>query len=177
MRQLSFVLAGVLLLAGGCPPENYDSLLPTTLEAIDRIRNDTDVSPDQQRHELAALGLSPEVINALLRDRVFANQYGGDLRTAYEKVIAENLTGLTPDEVQIYAEGAKAVDKTLDFDLDDTGAQAIVNFLRANELSSRAQLQAYLADPANEVPRSVPDDVLEPLFVEFDPAKVLERLP
>ncbi len=174
---LPSVLAVAVFLLGGCPPENYDQLAPATMRVIDRIRNDDDLSAPEKRAQLEALGLDPVVINALLKDERLANQYGGDLRTAYRKVTEPDLRKLTPDEVQVYADEASKVDNTVNLSLTDEQAQAIVDLLRREDLISSADVAEFMENPDNEIPSVIPDGALRRLFVDFDPERLLPNLP
>jgi len=171
------LLAVPLFLMGGCPPEEYDQLAPATMRVIDRIRNDDDLSATEKRAQLEELGLDPVVINALLKEERVANQYGGDLRTAYQKVTEPDLRKLTPDEVQIYGDEASEVDNTINLELTDEQAQAIVDLLRREDLISSADVREFMENPDNEVPSVIPDGALRKLFVDFDPELLLPRLP
>lgn len=172
------VLAGATLLCG-CPAENFDNTLSGTLEEIDRIVDDADLDPNEKRIELASLGLSAEVINALLKDELFANQYGGDPRTAYNKVVGNRLNDLTPDEVQIYAGDASNLDDEDDIsvNINDQQAQAIVDFFEEFGISSADELEVFLDTSGNAVPDTIPDGALRTLFVDFDPTLLLPGLP
>lgn len=174
-----FVAFVVGALVSGCPPEDFARALPPSLEQIDEIRNDSVLTPNEKRVALEALGVPASTINALLRAERLGNQYGGDPRTAYVRVKAPHLTHLTPDEVQIYGDLASSVDDAdeLDVTLSDTEAQAIVTFLAANALDAPADLAAYLETPGNEVPSTIPEGVLELLFVDFDPDLLVPLLP
>jgi hypothetical protein len=170
-------LVGVLLPLCGCPPEDYPDVVPPTLAQINPIVSDTTLTPEQKRAKLTSLGLTPETINGLLRDERTGNQYGGNLRTAYNKVVAPNFVLLTPDEVQIYGDGATQVDPNQSFALTDAQAQAIVDFFAANDLRTPDELKAWLADPNNVVPSAIPANTLTPLFIDFDPKLLLPILP
>ena len=174
---VALVLACTALLAGGCPPENYPDLVPVTQEQITRIHDDTTLSPQQQRTQLEALGLSPLTINVVLQDKPLGNQFGGDLRTAYLKVTKPDLEALTPDEIQIYASGASSAQTSLNISFTDAQAQDIVDFFAANDLSSPAKLTAFLDATPEAVPPSVTADNLRSVFVTFDPALLLPQLP
>ena len=173
------LLTGAVLLVVGCPSENYDSLVPTTVADIDLIRNDANLAPQEKRTLLAELGVSPSTINGLLLTERLGNQYGGDLRTAYTKVIAPDFLDLTPDEIQVYGDEASVANRegTLNVNLTDGEAQAIVMFFEANNISSPTELEAFLNDTANSVPGDIPDGVLRELFIDFDPSLLLPRLP
>jgi outer membrane protein OmpA-like peptidoglycan-associated protein len=177
MRELGigFALAAVLL--GGCPPEKYEGMADATLVEVNQILDDTSLRPYEQRDALTALGFSPETINGLLADTRLANQFGGNLRTAYDKVIGEQLDTLTPDEIQIWGLTASDVGEDLDYDLSDAEAQAMADFLADNGLNSPAKLAAYLDDESNYVPAAIPPDALQDLFVDFDPDLVIPEFP
>lgn len=174
---LILVAVAVSVLVGGCPPESYDNLAPATLRAINRIVDDNDLTPQEKRTELEALGLSPMTVNVLLQEERLANQFGGDLRTAYVKVTTPDYRALTPDEIQLYGDEASEVDTTLEVELTDKEAQAIAQFFDDEEISSPEDLEAFLEDSDNEVPEVIPDGVLRSLFVDFDPTRLLSRLP
>jgi hypothetical protein len=128
------------------------------------------------RTQLEDLGLDPSTINGLLQDKPLGNQFGGDLRTLYAKLTAPSFTELTPDELQIFASTASSVDDTLDADLNDEEAQAVVTLFKTYDLNSPEDLDAFLGDPANVVPPVIPDGVLRSLFIDFDPELLLPEL-
>ncbi len=178
MRTIPAVLLvlGICLGLGGCPPENFDNVLPITQGDVNRILNREGLSAQEMRAELATFGVSPRTINALLADERLGNQYGGDLRSAYTQVVEPDLTALTPDEVQIYGDEASAVDEADDLDvtLSDAEAQAVVDFFVSNNLSSPADVEQELQ---NGEPAGVPDGMIRALFVDFDSSVLLPRLP
>ncbi len=177
MRRLIPVLLLAAGLLGGCP-EKYANRVGTDIPAVTAIRKDTSLTPQQKRDRLTDLGFDPVTINALLIDERLANQFGGDLRTAYTKVTSDRLDLLTPDEVQVYGDEASAVSTTgLDVSIKDDQAQAIVTFFADNHIRTRAELSNYLGDPQNVVPDAIPTGVLKPLFVDFDPSLLLPKLP
>lgn len=180
MTRIAIILVAVItgtLLTGGCPPENYPNVLGATLEEVDAIVGDTTLTPNERRIQLEALGISPSTINVLLRNEGLGNQYGGDERSTYDKVVGDNLTGLTPDEVQIYGQGASSVDDELNIDWDDTEAQAIVDFFAFYGLSSVAKLEAFLDSVDTTVPNDVSEEDVRAVFVDFDAALLLPSLP
>ena len=164
-------------LCGGCPPEIFDNALPVTLLEIKEILEAGEQTENEVRLSLEALGISPSTINALMRDRRTANQYGGDPRSALAKVTAPRFTAMTPDEVQILGDGASTVDDELSISLTDEEAQAVVTFLNTNALNSPDELAAYLDVPDNTVPSTIPDGVLQALFIDFDPLLMIPILP
>jgi hypothetical protein len=165
-----------LTLIGGCPPENFASLLPATQVEIDRIRDDDALTPQEAREQLRALGLADLTINALLQDRSLGNQFGGDLRSAYLKLTAPDFTELTPDEIQVFATRAPEVDEEVDVNVADDQAQAIVNFFNGFDIRSSEDLQAHL-DGGGSVPGAVDIDTVTTLFIDFDPELLLPLLP
>jgi len=174
---LRAAVLGLILLVGGCPPENYPNLAPATLADVDRIRNDDTLTAQEQRAQLAALGFSPLTINALLQDKPLANQFGGDLRSAYQKVVAPDFLALTPDEIQIYATKASEVDDALNVDWDDTAALNIRDLFAREDLSSADELAAFLDAFPGSVPTGVTVEELRSVFVDFDPDLLLTELP
>ncbi len=170
------ILAAVLTL-GGCPPEDYPQAAPTTMDVVNDVVDDGTLTAQEKREQLGELGLSPLVINQLLRDERFGNQFGGDLRSAYEKVTNNRLLALTPDEIQIYADGATQVDDDFNTSIADSEARPISQFFEEFGILSADELEAYLDTPGNTVPDAIPDGVLRTLFVDFDPDLLLPILP
>ncbi|MBP7747122.1 MAG: hypothetical protein KA383_13435 [Phycisphaerae bacterium] len=179
MRRMLVVLVtcGALLGPGGCPPEDYPDFAPVTLKEIDLVRNDATLTPQEQRVALAELGLSSATIDVLLKDKSLANQGGGDLRTAYTKLVAPDFLALTPDEIQIFASTASSVDDDLSYTLTDVQARAIVDFFNDYDMGSPEALAAFLEDTPDAVPGTIPDDVLQDLFIDFDLSLLLPELP
>jgi hypothetical protein len=162
----------------GCSGPLHDAYTATLLD-VNPILNDASLTPQQKREQLEDLGFSPTVINGLLRSVRTGNQYGGDLRSAYNKVTGGQFPDLTPDEVQIYADEASSVSNDVSYTLSDEAALDIVWVFRTNRLSTAAQLDAFLADPDNvlALPGDIPDGALEDIFVTFDPAELIDSLP
>ena len=180
MTRAGIILVAVTtgtLLTGGCPPEDYPNVLPTTLDVVEPIAADTTLTPNERRIQIEALGVSPATTNMLLRAEPLGNQFGGDLRSAYSKVVGDRLTGLTPDEVQIYGQGASEAEEALDVDWNDTEAQAIVDFFAFYGLTSVARLEAFLDSVDTTVPNDVSEEDVRAVFVDFDAALLLPSLP
>jgi hypothetical protein len=174
-----FGLLWTAMLLGGCPAESFLNKVPATQQEINLIVKDTALTPQDQRIQLEALGLSDSTINALLSGQQLGNQFGGDPRTAYNKVAGAEFTQLTPDEVQIYGRQASAADPNhqLSVNLTDSEAQAVVDFFHDFNISSKDALAAWLDTPGNTPPSTIPTGVLRALFVDFDPKLVLPNLP
>lgn len=84
------------------------------------------------------------------------NQGGGSLLTAGVKLLNAQLANLTPDEVQILVDRVDERKASLEIDLSDEQAQAIVDFLRANNLSSIEAVAAVINNPgALVIPESL----------------------
>lgn len=181
--MVRMVLGCLLIVACGAGPWGCNLPLPeefgTDISEVNRIRDDNSLTPQEKRAALADLGLSPEIINSVLRGTRTANQYGGDLRTAYEKVVGQRLDQLTPDEVQLYADAARDTTGGPNYNLTDEQAQAIVNALQDYHLATKADLAEFLEDQAKvaALPATVPDNALRDLFIEFDPEQLLDQLP
>jgi hypothetical protein len=177
--SVSVLLGSLALLVCGCPSENYPNQLPATGAEINRIVQNNQLTSQEARTELVALGVDPVTINGLLQAQRLANQFGGDLRTAYTKITKPEFTSLTPDEVQVWGDEASALDPndSLSVTLTDAEAQAIVTLFRDEGLTSSTALKDFLADPLSSVPSTIPDGVLQSLFVDFDPTRLLTKLP
>jgi hypothetical protein len=165
LASLFCALALAALLVGGCPPENYATLTTgLSQKELSVIISDTTKEGPEIRAELEALGLPSPVIDALLRDKQYANQGGGNGRTAYAKIVQPAFLDLTPDEIQLYNFFANQV------------ALAIADFFDTYDLNSADDLEAYL-NAGGPVWTSIPDGVLPKLFLDFDPDLVLPLLP
>jgi len=86
------------------------------------------------------------------------NQGGGNVITATTKVIAGQMTQLTPDEVQAVSDTISDLNPNVDLVLSDDQAQVVVSFLNQNNVNSIEDLQGL--DP-NTI--QIPDNV-EVLF-------------
>lgn len=173
---LGGVVIGISVLAlPGCPPSEFGDALPATVEDVNRIRNDTDLSAQAKREELRRLGLSETTINALLRTERTGNQFGGDLRSALARVQGGTFTALTPDEIQIYGDAAQVVNDSI-ATISDQQAQLIGQLFDDENLETADNVRDYLNDPGKEVPPDIPEDLLQTLFVDFDPAQVEDQL-
>ena len=179
---MKYLLAGLGLLWAatllGCPAENFQNKVPATQQEINLIVNNTALTPEDRRIQLEALGLTDSAINAFLSSQQLGNQFGGDPRSAYNKVANSEFTQLTLDEVQIYGSQASAADPNqLSVNLTDSEAQAIVDFFHDLNISSKDALSAWLGTTGNTPPSTIPTGVLRALFVDFDPKLLLPNLP
>ncbi len=167
------------MLGGGCPSELYSNTLDAALDEIDMIREDSNLTAQEMRIALAELGISERTINALLIDERLANQYGGDLRSAYAKVVEPDLKALTPDEIQIYGDEASAVDSSddLDVELTDNEALTIRNWFERRNVATPAELVVALEDSSTVISDETLADTLEALFIDFDSDLLLAELP
>jgi hypothetical protein len=164
----TFVATAVL---GGCGQTNFPADLNTNLEQVEEIRDSDDLLPQQKRDELESLGLTPVQINGILRDERLANQFGGTLETAIQKVMSQTLSQLTPDEVQAYG------DATGITEYSDSQAQAIADFFADNGISTAESLETLLDDATTEIPTEIDEDNLRAIFVDTVPDDLLDQLP
>lgn len=166
---ISFVGLFTIALAGGCSPP-IDDALGVPLEQVEAIRDNEDMTSAEKRVALENLGLTPRAINGVLVGERTANQYGGTLRSSYEKFVNGQLDELTPDELQLYSDTASEFDPQFGQDIGDADAAAIVQFFRDNGIQTRDDLAAFLDDPANvfELPEGYSVLEMSGLFVEFD---------
>lgn len=170
MRR-AFAALAMLALSGGCGQLHFPGDYPTVLEDVQEIQNDADMEPQEKREALYELGFSDEVINGLLRETRLGNQFGGDLRSAFDKVVSEHMADMTPDEIQVYGDEGPGVSLT------DDEAQSITQFLEDFGLNSREALEDYLDAPGAFVPSSVDEQDLRDVFVDFEPDDLIPKLP
>jgi hypothetical protein len=145
-----------------------------TLEQVNLIRDSDTLTPQEQRDALAEYGLDPVTINGLLSSIRLANQFGGDLSSAYDKVVNDQLSSMTPDEVQYYG------DATDEATLEDAEAQAIVDLFQdlfpEDTADWQTELEEFLDDPANELPAGIDELNLRSIFVDTSTDYVRDKL-
>lgn len=173
MRRLLFSMP-LLMTLPACGVNN--NLLPAAepeyLQRVNAIR-DGSLPPDQKRQELIDLGIDdPVVLNGILRGERLANQFAGTRESAFEKVVEELFTTMTPDEIQHYGDSAAEAGTAFTGTFNDVQAQAMADFFRSNSIDSPDELQAFLDDPAKEVPAAITVTDLRTLFVDVDPQDV-----
>jgi hypothetical protein len=170
MMMVAGIGVGLLM---GCGQTQFPNALDPTLEQVNSIRDSDSLDPQEKRDALAAFGIDPVTINGLLVDERLANQFGGDLSSAYQKVANNRMTELTPDEVQHYGD---ATDIT---SYSDEEAQAIFEFLNetGDGISSRDELRGFLDDPTSVLPTEIDETVLRNVFVETGLSVVRDKLP
>lgn len=176
-RELILIAALVAPLLFGCPLEDFPNEIPAVQNQVDRIVDDTTLTPQEQRDALAALGLSATAINGLLDDVELGNQFGGTPRSAHDKVVAGTFTTLTPDEVQLYGDLVSGVVSGVSYQLTDQEAAAVVSLLNQEALNDATALAAFLDDPNSDIPPSIPDGFLEDVLVTADPQDAAVALP
>lgn len=160
-----------LLAPSGCGQTNFDAALPLTLEEVDEIRNNENLEPQEKRDLFASFGISETTINGLLAEERLANQFGGDLQSAFDKVVGDALSTLTPDEVQVYG------DATAVTTYEDEQALAIAGFFADNNIGSPEDLRSALDAPATQVPDAIDVSDMEAVFIDTDPDEVADQLP
>ena len=171
-------LTALSLAAGlmGCEQRSFPNDLPASTEEVDHIVGNGRLSPQEKRDQLLNLGFPPDVVNAILRGERTANQFGGSTVSAWNKVSIGAFTTMTPDEVQLYADAVTAANGP-SFNINDDQAQATVSLFNVNAIDTSKQLDAFLKDPANEQPTTIPANFLKDVFVTFDPNEVKGQLP
>ncbi|GAG03517.1 unnamed protein product, partial [marine sediment metagenome] len=169
--------AWAALALSGCTPDRFANSLPPSTADVNRITTDEDLSAQEKRVHLQNIGVPPDVVNGLLRDERLGNQFGGDLRAAYDKVAGGRFTELTPDEVQLYADAASASGAVVESELGDDVAQAVADLFVNENIDDVDELSVFLADPTSEVPGPIPENLLRDLFVDLDPSSLISELP
>src|SRR5262245_56587908 len=89
MIRNTFWTIGILSILGlvGCGADSVNGMLDTNTVAVEAIRSDVMLMLEEKRDEFVVLGISQLIINGLLRDQWLGNQYGGDLTSAFNKVV------------------------------------------------------------------------------------------
>ena len=163
--------AAVLCVLVGCGIPTPSGALGTTLDDVTKISGDANLSASEKRAQLSALGISDIIINGLLRGERLGNQFGGDLRSAFDKVSGDRFPELTPDEIQVYGDAAAFTTYS------DTEAAAIANLFVDHGITSASELNTFLDDPSTVLPTEIDETNLRSTFVDFDPDNVLSQLP
>lgn len=159
-----------VLLAAGCGQTYFPDALDPSLEDVDRIRQSEKLEPQEMRDALADYGIDNVTINGLLQGVRLGNQFGGDLSSAYNKVRDDQLSEMTPDEVQFYGDATDQVT------LDDAEAQAIVDFFNDNDIDSLTELEEFLDDPTSELPAGIDETNLRSVFIDTSTDDVRDKL-
>jgi hypothetical protein len=160
--------------AAGCGQTYYPDDLGVTQEKVTAIRTSTTLTPQEMRDALAAYGIDEVTINGLLSTVRLADQFGGDLQSAYDKVVDGKLSQMTPDEIQFYGDATEVTT------FADADAQAIVDFFKENGIDTTAELKALL-DPdgdltPNDIDANVDEQNLWDVFIDTDTDVVLAKL-
>jgi hypothetical protein len=161
----------------GCALAPLPGAPDTNLEEIAAITGNPNLTDAEKRQRLEDLGVEPVVINTFLKDEITANQFGGTLASALDKVVQGRLSEMTPDEVQLYTEGAAVTPDGTVTSLDDKAAALSVALFRKNGIDTLDELRAFLDDEANEVPNAIPENALRQIFLDVDPNEVRKQLP
>jgi hypothetical protein len=155
----------------GCGQTFFPADSNTDLTRVNQIRNDASLTGQEKRDELQQLGLDDVTINGLLRAERTANQFGGTENTAFDKVSSDQLTALTPDEIQLYG------DLTGKATFSDSQAQELATLLQLEGLGSIDLLKAWLEDNDIDSASGLTDDDVRKVFVETDPDSLIGNLP
>ncbi len=176
-RMILSLVVPFVTLAIGCEISSFPNSVPVSLEDVNAIRADSDLTAAEKRAGLERLGIDTVTINAILVDDRTGNQFGGDLESAHAKVSGQRLNDLTADEVQIYADAASDEDSSFIFDSTDQEAAATVNLFVENNIASTDALSTFINDSSNVIPAVIPEDFLNNVFLDFDPSLLLDQLP
>ncbi|MFN0136214.1 MAG: hypothetical protein ACKVS9_08875 [Phycisphaerae bacterium] len=171
VRAMQGLMLGAAMIAAGCGLEESPFSIGVNQTQVNRIRTDATTTGQEKREALRALGIDDLTINAILRDTRTANQFGGDLRTAFNKVVGGTLSEMTPDEVQIYG------DATAVTTFSDSQAQTILDFFVDAAIDTRDDLEQVLDDDQIALPSTINEDNLRGTFVTFDPNDLIDDLP
>lgn len=162
----AWLFPGAAALAG-CGQTDFEADFGVSLEMVQEVIDDEELTSQETREALAALGIDEVTINALLRADRVANQFGGDLRSAFLKISGGRFGELTPDEAQVYGDATQVTE------FSDTEAQAIVDFFVEVGVNDADALQTLLDAPGFQIPTGIDDVNLREVFVDFDPDDVI----
>ena len=154
----------------GCTQTFYPDALGVSQERVNEIRNSETLEPQEMRQLLAEYDIDEVTINGLLATVRLANQYGGDLQSAYDKVVDGQMSQMTPDEVQFYGD---ATDQTT---YEDAEAYAIVNFFIDNDIDTIDELTDFLDDHEDLVPDEIDVTNLRSVFITTSTDDVSAKL-
>jgi hypothetical protein len=176
---LSLAATVLLMLAplAGCSTVTVGAAVNSTIGDTNTIVQAGNLTAQEKRDLLTELGYTQVEINGLLRTDRIGNQFGGDLTSAYEKAAAGQLSTLTPDEVQIYADGASAADPDVGTSFDDNEARLIVDLFNEYDLNTGEELGEFFDDSPELVPEGLDAEDLRTVFVDFDPDDLRDELP
>lgn len=144
----------------GCGREFFPDALPLTADEVDAIVSSSVLEPQEKRNQLSASGLDEVTINTLLRNERLANQFGGDLSVALEKVENDSFSTLTPDEIQYFGDATTVAVYT------DEEALAIAELFDDYQIDSATDLTDFLDDPATELPSAIDETNLRGVFID-----------
>lgn len=176
MKSTKFLSASLMfalscfVFATGCGQTYFPDALPVSLETVDEIRNSDTLTPAEMRSQLADYGIDDVTINGLLSAVRLADQFGGDLQSAYDKVVDGQLSQMTPDEVQYYGDATAITTYT------DSEAQAIVDFFTDEEIDTVAELETFLDESADQLPDDIDEENLRSVFIETSTDDVLAKI-
>lgn len=174
---IAFLTAAASLMGCGLEPLSLPDGRKVFAEDLTPIINSS-LSAQEKRDRLGELGLDPLTINGLLQSERTGNQFGGTLRTAYAKMTAPRFSDMTPDELQIYTDAARAAGAAgFSISLTDEQAQVLRDLLVAENLNSTSDVEVFIGDPGKEIPPVLSVDALAQIFINLDPNTVLQQLP
>jgi len=169
-NSLTVFSGAVFLMFAGCGQTWYPDALGLSQEDLSEISSSDSLGPQQMRDALAAYGIDDVTINGLLSSVRLANQNGGDLASAYEKVVSGQLSTMTPDEVQLYGDATALTTYT------DIEAQVIVDYFEDNAIKTIEDLEELLRTNADELPAIIDETNLRNVFNEASTTDVLNKL-
>ena len=104
--------------------------------------------------------IPPAVLTLFVADRT-ANQGGGTVISAIQKVKGDALNELTPDEVQMVTDFLADLIPDVDRELTDEEAEAITAFLTENEIGSVDEIEKFV-----DLAKNDPDAIDLPLALD-----------
>jgi hypothetical protein len=172
LAAIFFCSPAALTLLCGCGAVHFPAEVEAAnLTDVNQIRNNANLTGQQKRDELSALGFDEVTINGLLRGDRTANQFGGTQNTAFDKVTGDVLLTLTPDEIQLYGDLTNATV------FSDAQAQELSQLFIDNLIATVDELETWLTDNDIDSAAGLTDENVQAVFIDTDPDTLIPNLP
>lgn len=166
------IFPALLLALTGCGAVHFpNEVEAANLTEVNQIRNNANLTGQEKREQLQALGFDDVTINGLLRGDRTANQFGGTANTAFDKVTSGVLLTLTPDEIQLYGDLTNAAV------FSDAQAQELSDLFIDNLIATTDELEAWLTDNDIDSASGLTDEDVQAVFIDTDPDSLIPSLP
>lgn len=170
-QKFLWLAPAALAALAGCGTVHFPGEFDADLTQVNQIRNNADLTGQEKRDQLRALGIDDVTINGLLRGERTANQFGGTENTAFDRVTGDQLAAMTPDEIQLYGDLSSAATFT------DAQAQELAELFLSQNLMEVEALKTWLEDNDIDSATGLTDEDVQAVFVDTDPDTLIPNLP